>query len=175
MCRHCGVWDSDRKRKCTRSLTCKSHSLFLKRAVIDRPGLFDVMVAQRKAEKEKSLPPETKKQLKKTTISSKNTVVEASDDDDDETLYEVEKILNKRKRSGEVQYLVKWLGYSQTDNSWEPQENLDCEEKIWEFEKISKSNKSSIFASHGCNCGQKFILEELLEKHQANCRTVTPV
>ena len=52
LCRHCGVWDSEQKRNCTRSLTCKSHSVYLKRKVINRTGPFDELLAQHKAEKE---------------------------------------------------------------------------------------------------------------------------
>ena len=32
--------------------------------------------------------------------------------------YEVERILEKRIRSGKVEYLVKWVGYSEEDNEW---------------------------------------------------------
>jgi hypothetical protein len=38
--------------------------------------------------------------------------------------YEVEEILNHRIRRGKRQYLIKWLGYPQDDNTWEPEENL---------------------------------------------------
>lgn len=50
--KHCGVWDMDAKRHCTRSLTCKSHSVYLKRKVINRSGPFDQLLAAHKAEKE---------------------------------------------------------------------------------------------------------------------------
>ena len=46
------MWDSEQKRNCTRSLTCKSHSVYLKRKVINRTGPFDELLAQHKAEKE---------------------------------------------------------------------------------------------------------------------------
>lgn len=36
----------------------------------------------------------------------------------------VEKILEERKHNGEPQYLVKWLGYPDSDNTWEPRSNL---------------------------------------------------
>jgi len=42
--------------------------------------------------------------------------------DDEE--YEVEKILGKRKRQGGVEYLIKWAGYDNSQNTWEPEENL---------------------------------------------------
>lgn len=50
--KHCGVWDADGKRNCTRSLTCKSHSVYLKRKVLNRSGAFDELLAQHKADKE---------------------------------------------------------------------------------------------------------------------------
>jgi ataxin-7 len=50
--KHCGVWDADAKRNCTRSLTCKSHSVYLKRKVTNRAAPFDELLAAHKAEKE---------------------------------------------------------------------------------------------------------------------------
>ena len=38
--------------------------------------------------------------------------------------YEVESILNKRTFRRQVQYLVKWVGYSLNDASWEIIKNL---------------------------------------------------
>lgn len=50
--RHCGVWDNDSKRHCTRALTCKSHSILLKRKIPGRSKAFDDLVAAHKANKE---------------------------------------------------------------------------------------------------------------------------
>ena len=38
--------------------------------------------------------------------------------------FEVEKILDSRIRRGEVQYLVAWVGYDASENTWEPICNL---------------------------------------------------
>jgi len=55
--------------------------------------------------------------------------------------YEVEKILDHRTRKGKAEYLIKWKGYdNEDDNTWEPVENLDCKDKIEEFN--SKKKKS---------------------------------
>ena len=47
---------------------------------------------------------------------------------------EVEKILDVRKSRGRLQWLVKWLGYGNEHNTWEPKKNLThCEEAMQEF------------------------------------------
>ena len=53
-----------------------------------------------------------------------------------EVLYDIEKIINCRTRKSEIQYLVKWQGYSSAHNSWEPLKNLigvDCPQLISNF------------------------------------------
>ena len=50
--------------------------------------------------------------------------------------FAVEKIIEKHlSPDGNVQYLIKWKGYDEKDNSWEPIENLHCDDLIEEFEK----------------------------------------
>jgi len=71
-------------------------------------------------------------------MTKKKEPEEYSEEEDDE--YEVEKILDKRRKKGIIQYLVKWLGYDET--TWEPEENLEnCRKLVEEFEnKINKKN-----------------------------------
>uniref|UniRef100_A0A5S6QC01 Chromo domain-containing protein n=1 Tax=Trichuris muris TaxID=70415 RepID=A0A5S6QC01_TRIMR len=48
--------------------------------------------------------------------------------------YVVERIVDKRLVDGKTQYLLKWQGYTDEDNTWEPEENLDCKDLITDFE-----------------------------------------
>jgi len=57
----------------------------------------------------------------------------------EENEYVVENIVGKRSvRGGKVQYFVKWEGFPDTDNTWEPEENLSCPEKVEEYNRVNK-------------------------------------
>ncbi|OAD55444.1 Ataxin-7 [Eufriesea mexicana] len=50
--RHCGVWIEETGKPCTRSLTCKAHTVSLRRTVIGRSKTFDKLLAEHRASKE---------------------------------------------------------------------------------------------------------------------------
>ncbi|XP_034939527.1 ataxin-7-like protein 1 isoform X2 [Chelonus insularis] len=50
--RHCGVWNEETGKPCTRSLTCKAHTVSLRRTVIGRSKSFDKLLADHRAAKE---------------------------------------------------------------------------------------------------------------------------
>lgn len=61
-----------------------------------------------------------------------------------EGYYELEAIRKKRVLKGRVQYLIKWRGWPESTNTWEPPENLSyCTDVINSFEKSLKSGKKS--------------------------------
>ncbi|KAJ1411730.1 Chromo-like domain superfamily [Sesbania bispinosa] len=60
----------------------------------------------------------------------------------DDGFYEIETIRPKRVRKGEVQYLIKWRGWPETANTWEPLQNLhSVPDLIHAFEDSLKSGK----------------------------------
>ncbi|XP_014516645.1 chromo domain protein LHP1 [Vigna radiata var. radiata] len=59
-----------------------------------------------------------------------------------ENFYEVEAIRRKRVRKGQVQYFIKWNGWPETANTWEPPENLVSVPDIVEaFEESLRSGR----------------------------------
>jgi hypothetical protein len=49
--------------------------------------------------------------------------------------YEVEQILDCKLVRGKKKYLVKWLGYTDAENTWEPLENFSDPEQVREFHR----------------------------------------
>ncbi|XP_039784665.1 probable chromo domain-containing protein LHP1 isoform X1 [Panicum virgatum] len=61
-----------------------------------------------------------------------------------EGYFEIEAIRRRRLRKGQLQYLVKWRGWPDSANTWEPLENLKaCSDIVDAFDKRSRSPRSS--------------------------------
>jgi hypothetical protein len=49
---------------------------------------------------------------------------------DNEEEWEVEEILEKKKRAGKIWYLIKWVGYPEEYNEWVPKDNMANAEEL---------------------------------------------
>jgi len=82
-------------------------------------------------------------------------------EEDNEEEFIVEKILKKRKKpNGKWEYFLKWSGFDDSYNTWEPKENMDCEEMLEEFErnwaKEQKQGAKKVTKRRGSEHGIEF-------------------
>ncbi|KAH7711014.1 chromobox protein 1 [Aphelenchoides avenae] len=72
--------------------------------------------------------------------------------EDDVDVFDVEKILGKRKRrAGAVEYQIKWKDYDDPKYiTWEPEGNCDCPELIEQFERDHKKKEARKRQSVSC-------------------------
>lgn len=64
------------------------------------------------------------------------------DTEEQQLQYAVQFILDKRLNNNKVEYYIKWHGYNDRDSTWEPQENLQCDELMKQFDdRLIQSEK----------------------------------
>ena len=72
---------------------------------------------------------------KETALNGKSYQEPAPDLIDGQPEWEVESILKVRRRQNQLQYLVRWKGFSEAHDSWEPTKNVHADELVQEFYK----------------------------------------
>ncbi|XP_015786994.1 chromobox protein homolog 5 [Tetranychus urticae] len=67
--------------------------------------------------------------------------VDSDGSEEPEVEYVVESIVDKRKKNGRIEYLIKWKDWPEEDNTWEPENHLSCPDLVEEFEKNLQAKK----------------------------------
>lgn len=86
-------------------------------------------------------PTKAKKARKAVSDDDDDEDDEKDDDDsdgDNEKEWEVERIVNQRKAKGKKEYLIRWKGCKSSDDTWEPEDGINCPELINAFLKKNK-------------------------------------
>ncbi|ORD93998.1 HP1 [Enterospora canceri] len=59
----------------------------------------------------------------------------------DEKIYDVERIIKDRTIKGKKQYLIKWVGYPESECTWEDENNMFCDDMVREYEENKRKKK----------------------------------
>lgn len=65
--------------------------------------------------------------------SKDNNNKNGEEEDTEEAEYEVESINGYRIKGNKIQFYIKWKGYSENDNTWEYESNLNCTNILNQF------------------------------------------
>lgn len=86
------------------------------------------------------VPVQTPKKAKKADKDEeRDPLADEEESDEEELQWEVKQILDVRKRRGKKEYLIRWKNCDQSQDSWEPENGINCPELLAAFAK--KKNK----------------------------------
>lgn len=66
---------------------------------------------------------------------------------EEKEVFSVEKILDKMVKDGKTFYLLKWFNFDDSENTWEPEENLSCPALIESFERQYAEKQKALSSS----------------------------
>jgi len=100
---------------------------------------------KRKSESGTNTPTQTQKKRKRGSKKKrrKGKKAQKPTQDLEEGEFEVESILDKRITTRGTEYFVKWVGFSDNENSWEPAENVFCLALIAKYEEETRQKRAS--------------------------------
>ncbi|KAG5342123.1 CBX5 protein, partial [Acromyrmex charruanus] len=118
----------------------------------------DFLAEEKDKEKEKEIklskPVKTEKSKRSSRSTPKKQIQETEEIDEENSgeekeiskEFEVERIIEVRfKKNGTKEFLIRWKGFSVSDDTWEPERNLNCPELIAKFmEKLEKAKTSEM-------------------------------
>lgn len=76
------------------------------------------------------------------------------EDGSSEDEYEVERVIAKRVRRGRIEYLVRWAGYGDEDDTWQTEDSMNCPKLIAEFEasqSVAGGDDGTSFSTNICS------------------------
>jgi len=107
----------------------------------------DEALADDEQSQEEEKPLKRRREKSKSPLHKRRRIVRPADSDSDsdseEERFEVEAILDSKEEGGQRLYLIKWKGFEkEEDNTWEPEENIDCKEKLVQFNEKATEEKT---------------------------------
>ncbi|KAJ3170833.1 Chromobox protein 1 [Geranomyces variabilis] len=87
-----------------------------------------------------------------------NGAGEDEDEDESEPEWEVEAIIGARKIKGVQQYHIKWKGFDEDDNTWEPETNIHCPDLVDAYWAEHAEKQSAKAAAKNSARGNRTVL-----------------
>jgi len=145
--------------------------------IVDQDEDEEEALADDEQSQEEEKPAKRRREKSKSPLHKRRRIVRPADSDSDtdseEERFEVEAILDSKKEGGQSLYLIKWKGFEkEEDNTWEPEENIDCKEKLVQFKKEATEENAGTLGKLSKDLNPKEVElsnEESKDKSAAAC------